>query len=160
AKKGGAKLGAGSSAAPAEPDLAKALELEHQAVSWFSDAARQRKDDADTQTNLAIVRARASAIADELRRGEGKLEARGEQVIDAQRAILDDTRAAWAQVKQGGGADPLAQQAALTHLADRERGVVAEAGVIGDLADDEIDAIGKKPEDKRSPEEKMRVVQL
>src|SRR5262249_38725342 len=58
------------------------------------------------------------------------------------------------------GADPLAQQAALAKLADRERGIVAEAGVITDLAADEIDSIGKKPDDKRSDQEKARVVQL
>src|SRR5207237_2017455 len=43
-------------------DLAKALELEQQAVSWFFDAQRLRGDDADTKTNLAIARARAAAI--------------------------------------------------------------------------------------------------
>ena len=143
-----------------QPDLAKALELMQQAVSWFSDAARLRKDDANTQTNLAIVRARAQAIADELRKGEGKLEARLDAVIDDQRKVLDEARGAWVAIKQAGGADPLAQQGTLTHLADKERGIVAEAGVIADLAADEIDAIGKKPEDQRNEQEKVRVVQL
>jgi len=142
------------------PDPAKALELTQQAVSWFSDAARLRKDDADTQANLAIVRARAQALADELRKGEGKLEVRLDAVIADQRGVLDDARGAWLAIKQAGGADPLAQQGTLSHLADRERGIVAEAGVIGDLAADEIDAIGKKAEDKRSDEEKARVIQL
>lgn len=142
------------------PDLAKALELTRQSVSWFSDAARLRKDDADTQANLAIMRAREQALADELRKGEGKLEARLDAVIADQRRVLDDARAAWLAIKQTGGTDPLAQQGTLTHLADRERGIVAEAGVIGDLAADEIDAIGKKAEDQRTDEEKVRVVQL
>ena len=112
--------------------------------------ARLRKDDADTQgeprdraragrrrSPTSCARARASS-----RRGSTR-------VIDEQRGVLDEARGAWVAIKQAGGADPLAQQGTLTHLADRERGIVAEAGVIGDLAADEIDAIGKKPEDKR-----------
>ncbi len=141
-------------------DLAKALELTQQAVSWFSDAARLRKDDADTQTNLAIVRARAQSLADDLAKGEGKLEARLDALIAQQRHVLDDARAAWVAIKQAGGGDPLAQQAQLTKLADEERGIVAEAGVIGDMSTDEIDTIAKKEEAKRSDEEKVRLVQL
>lgn len=143
-----------------EADLPKALELAQQSVSWFNDAARLRKDDANTQANLAIVRARVQSISDELNRGEGKLEARLDALIGEQRAVLEEARVAWLRIKEAGGTDPLAQQGTLTHLADRERGVVAEAGVIADLASDEIDAIGKKPEDKRSDEEKVRVLQL
>ncbi|MBA3457466.1 MAG: hypothetical protein H0T42_30575 [Deltaproteobacteria bacterium] len=143
-----------------KPDLAKALELAQQALSWFNDAARLRKDDPNTLANLAIVRARVQAISDELRKGEGSLEARLDRLIADQRTLLDDARGAWLSIKQAGGTDPLAHQGTLTHLADRERGIVAEAGVIVDLASDEIDAIGKKPEEKRTDEERVRVVQL
>ena len=142
-----------------EADLPKALELAQQSVSWFSDAARLRKDDVHTQANLAIVRARVQSISDELN-GAGKLEARLDALIGEQRGVLDDARGAWLAIKTAGGTDPLAQQGTLTHLADRERGIVAEAGVIADLASDEIDVIGKKPEDKRTDEEKVRVLQL
>jgi Ca-activated chloride channel homolog len=143
-----------------DADLAKALDLAQQAASWLGDADRLRPGHADTKANLGIVRARIQAINDELRKGEGKLEIRLDHLIDDQRGVLDEARAAWLAVKQAGGSDPLAQQGPLTTLADKERGIVAEAGVVGDLAADEIDAIGKKPEDKRSDEEKVRVVQL
>ena len=143
-----------------DADLDKALELEQQALNWFSDAARQNKSDADTQANLAIVRARTQALTDELARGQGKLEARLDAVIKEQRGVLDEARGAWIAIKQAGGTDPLAQQAPLTKLADEERGIVAEAGVISDLASDEIDSIGKKPADKRDQQEAARVVQL
>src|SRR5437763_2684392 len=111
-------------------DLAKALELEQSPVSWFLDASRLHDSDDDTKQSLASARARAAAIADELRKGENKLEARLDAVIGEQRKLLDEARAAWASIKQTGGADPLAQQGALAHLADEERGIVAEAGVI------------------------------
>jgi Ca-activated chloride channel homolog len=143
-----------------DADLNKALELTEQAVSWFSDAARLRKDDKDTQANLAIVRARAQSLSDDLRKGEGKLEARLDALIAQQRSVLEAARGAWIEIKKTGGADPLAQQATLTKLADEERGIVAEAGVVGDLTADEIDTIGKKEEAKRTDEEKVRVVQL
>ena len=143
-----------------EPDLSKALELAEQARRWFADADRLRPNDADTRTNLGIMRARIQAIGDELRKGEGKLEVRLDRLIGDQRGVLEAAREAWLAIKQAGGGDPLAQQSTLTPLADRERGIVAEAGVVGDLAADEIDAIGKKPDDKRSEEEKVRVVQL
>ncbi len=146
--------------AGAEPDLAQALALAQQALSWFNDAARLRKDDTATQANLAVMRARVQALGDELRAGEGKLEARLDQLISDERDVLDEARAAWAQIQASGGTDPLAQQGPLTRLADRERGIVAEVGVVADMAADEIDAIGKKPEDQRTDEEKVRVVVL
>ena len=149
------KLKAGKDA-----DLMKAIELEQQAVSWFTDALDLRPRDPDTLANLATANARMQAMTDELRRAEGKLEARLDATIAEQREIVDGARAAWAYVKKSGGREPLAQQSALVQLADKERGIVAEAGVIEDLAGDEIDAIGKKPEDKRTPEEKARIVQL
>ncbi|HVK85217.1 MAG TPA: hypothetical protein VM513_13965, partial [Kofleriaceae bacterium] len=143
-----------------KPDLEQALQLAQQAAQWFGDALRLREGDEDTKANLAIVRARVQAISDELRKGEGSLEARLDAVIGEQRALLDDARQAWLAIKQAGGVDPTAQQGTLVHLADRERGIVAEAGTLTDLAADEIDAIGKKPEDQRSQEEKSRVMQL
>ncbi|MEO8549595.1 MAG: hypothetical protein ABI678_06465 [Kofleriaceae bacterium] len=143
-----------------EADLDKALELEQQALTWFTDASHQKKDDADTIANLAIVRARTQALTDELARGQGKLEARLDAVIKEQREVLEGARGAWISIKQAGGSDPLAQQGNLTKLADEERGIVAEAGVITDLAADEIDTIGKKPADKRDQQEAARVVQL
>jgi hypothetical protein len=143
-----------------DADLSKALELTEQSVSWFADAARLRKDDKDTQANLAIVRARAQSLADELRKGEGKLEARLDALITDQRGVLDEARGAWVAIREAGGTDPLAQQGTLTHLADKERGIGAESGVVGDMAASEIDEIAKKAEDKRSDEEKMRLVVL
>jgi hypothetical protein len=143
-----------------DADLSKALELTEQSVSWFADAARLRKDDKDTQTNLAIVRARAQSLADELRKGEGKLEARLDALITDQRGVLDEARGAWVAIREAGGTDPLAQQGTLSHLADKERGIGAESGVVGDMAASEIDDIAKKAEDKRTEEEKMRLVVL
>jgi len=143
-----------------DADLAKALDLAQQSRWWFSDADRLRPGDADTKTNLGIMRARIQAIGDELRQGEGKLEVRLDHLISDQRSVLEAARDAWLAIQRAGGTDPLAQHTTLTPLADRERGIVAEAGVVSDLAADEIDAIAKKTLEKRSDEEKVRVIQL
>ncbi|MGE0547713.1 MAG: hypothetical protein AB7O24_30095 [Kofleriaceae bacterium] len=143
-----------------QPDLVKARELTAEAKSWFGDALALRKDDADTKANLAIIRARLKALDDEILRDQGGLEARLAKLIVAQRKVLDGGRAAWMAIKQAGGVDPTAQSQVMSPLADEERGITAEAGVLVDLSADEIDAIGKKPDDKRTDEEKVRVVQL
>jgi hypothetical protein len=143
-----------------DADLAKALDLERKAQMWFNDAAKLRPSDADTRANLAIVRARISALSDELVRGEGKLEKRLDAVIKEQRSVLDEARSTWVAIKQAGAKDPLDKQVPLSHLADVERGVLAEAGVISDLADEEIDTIGKQPADKREQKDAARLVQL
>ncbi|MGE3544558.1 MAG: hypothetical protein AB7L28_11520 [Kofleriaceae bacterium] len=143
-----------------QPDLKTARELTAEAKSWFGDALALRPDDANTKANLAIIRARLKALDDELLRGQGGLEARLGMLIERQRRVLDGARGAWVAIKQAGGVDPTAQNNVLSPLADEERGITAEAGVLVDLTADDIDAIGKKPDDKRTVEEKVRVVQL
>lgn len=143
-----------------EEDPSKALGLYHQAIAWFGDALRVRKGDAASTSNLAIVTARARALEDQLAKEAGRLEARLDAVIAAQRSVLDSARGAWEAIKRNASGDPLAEQAALTAAADTQRGIGAEAGVVADLAAAEIDGIGAKAEDKRSDEEKVRLVQL
>jgi hypothetical protein len=147
--------------AGAPPDPDRGLELYHQAATWFRDALRQRKDDEDARANLAIALARAQALADEVNQGKNGLEPRLDKVIEEQREIRDGARGLWAAIKAAAaGADPLGQQGAYEALATRERSLLAEAGVIGDLAGAEIAAIGAKAEEERSDEEKVRLVQL
>ncbi len=155
-----AKVGTPGAPAGPKPDLGKALELAHHARSWFREALRIRPKDSAATANLAVIRARIQSLSDELRKSGNALEARLDKLIDEQRALLGGARSAWLAIKQAGGADPLAERAALVRLADRERVIGTDASVVGDLVADEIDDIGKKPEDKRSDEEKVRVVQL
>jgi hypothetical protein len=148
-------------AAATPPEADRALELYHQAATWFRDALRQRQDDADARSNLAIALARAQALADEVNQGKNGLEPRLDKVIEEQREIRDGARGLWAAIQAAAaGADPLGQQGAYEALATRERALLAEAGVIGDLAGAEIAAIGAKAEEERSDEEKVRIVQL
>jgi hypothetical protein len=153
AAKAGAKEGDSS-------ELSKALGLYQQAMAWFGDALRIRRDDAEATSNLGIVSARAKALEDQLAKDRNRLEAKLDAVIEAQRGVLDAARGAWQEIQRAAGGDPLAQQGGLTQTADTQRGIGTEAGVISDIAAAEIDGIGKKEEDKRSEEEKVRLVQL
>ena len=69
-----------------------------------------------------------------------------------------DPEAQLAAAAAGGEVAPLAAE--LTSLADRERVLLTDAGVVGDMAGAEIDGIGAKPDDQRTDEEKTRLVQL
>ncbi len=148
-----------------DPDPAKALELYDQAIGWLRAAIKERTTTggdelANAQANLATALAKRSALSDEMRKGEKKIEQRLDAVIALQRGMLDQAQAAWAIVKTEGTQNPLAGQAELTALANSQRGAGAEAGVVVDMAADEIDEIGKKPEDKRSQEEQVRLLIL
>ncbi len=91
----------------AKPDLDQALGLLHQAAAWFQTAHQARPDNGDAKANLAIVVARAQAIADDVNRGKNGLEARLDRLIAQQRDVRDQAQAVWDQVAAAGaGADP------------------------------------------------------
>ena len=100
-----------------EEDPAKALGLYHQAIAWFGDALRVRKNDAAAKSNLAIVSARARALEDQLAKDRNRLETKLDAVIAAQRGVLERARGAWLDIKRNASGDPLAEQSALTAAA-------------------------------------------
>ncbi len=153
----------GDQAAAAGPDrnVDTAIERYRDALGWFTDARRLRPEDADAQANLERVRARMLALVDEANQGEKGLEPRLEQLIAGERGLRDQARALWmGQEARAAGADPLADRDGFEATATRQRVLGAEAGVVADLAGDEITAIGGKPEAERTDEEKVRVEQL
>jgi hypothetical protein len=142
-----------------KPDLEKALSLYATAAGWFQDAIRLR-DDEEARANLAIVRARQQAVADELAKDQKALEARLDRLIDGEREIRDGARALLEQARAGGAANPVALEDEARGLATQERTLLADAGVIVDLAGAEIDSIANKPEDQLTDEDRVRRVQL
>lgn len=156
-----ARRGEAAAADGPERDLEAAIDAYQDAATWFSDALRLAPDDAEARANLERVQARVLAMVDELNRGERGLERRLEQLIAGERALRDQVRGLWqAQDARGAGADPLADRDVFEAAATRQRVVAADAGVVADLAGDEITAIGGKAEAQRSDEEQARLVQL
>jgi tetratricopeptide (TPR) repeat protein len=130
-----------------DPDPAKALELYDQAIGWLRAAIKERTAQggaelADAQANLSTALAKRSALSDELRKGDKQIEKRLDAVIALQRGILDQAQAAWAIVKTEGTQNPLAGQAELTALANSQRSAGAEAGVVVDMAADDLAQFG------------------
>jgi hypothetical protein len=156
-----ARQGEKAAADGADHDAAAAIEHYRQAAAWFSDALRLQKDDPDARANLERVQARILALVDEANQGENGLEKRLEQLIAGERKLRDLVRGLWqAQDERGAGADPLADKDAFDATSTQQRTLAAEAGVVADLAGDEITAIGGKAEAQRKDEEKARLVQL
>ncbi|HVV83300.1 MAG TPA: DUF4175 family protein [Kofleriaceae bacterium] len=142
-------------------DVDGALASYRKAMAWLGDASRIRPDDADTRANLERIQARILAIIDEANKGKNSLEHRLDEAIEAERNLRDAARKLWAdQDARGAGADPLADKDTFDAAAARQQLLGTETGVIADLAGDEITAIGGKAEDKRTDEEKVRLVQL
>jgi len=139
----------------------QAIELLRQSSAWFHDAIRlAAESDDDARINLELVLRRIQRLADQLNRGK-KLEARLDRAIDDQRGLRDRVRRLLQSVEaEGVAAEPLAFQREFEELATLERMLQAEAGSIADLAAEERALIEGKPEEQRSDEERIRLVQL
>ncbi len=155
-----AKQGEAAAADGPQKDATKAVDRYRRAAESFNYAKKVKKKDADAQANLERVQARILALIDEANRGENGLEKRLEQLIGGERGLRDEARALWTAQDARTSADPLADKDTFDGAATRQRILGAEAGVVADLAGDEITAIGGKAEAQRSDEEKGRLVQL
>lgn len=142
-----------------QPDLEQAVKLYGASAGWFQDAIRAQ-DDPDARINLEIARARAQALADQLVDGEKALEAKLDKLIDAQRKVRDQARALLDQARAGAAANPTALEDEARGLATQERVLLADAGVVGDLAGAEVATIEGKPEDQRTQDDQVRMAQL
>jgi len=76
--------------------------------------ARTIRTRSRTSRSCAPASRRSATSSARRRLARGRLD----RLITDQRTLLDDARGAWLAIKQAGGADPLAQQGTLTHLAD------------------------------------------
>src|SRR5688500_8646708 len=146
--------------AAAETDKEVQLGLYESAGHWFQDAVRLRPDDAEARANLEIVRARAQAIADELVAGEKALEKKLERLIEAQRGVRDQARGLLEAARAGGAVNPAALEEQARAVATTERTLLADAGVVVDLAGADLDRIAGLADDARTQEDQVRQVQL
>lgn len=129
------------------------------ARSWFADAARLRPEDGDVRANLDVVNRRLADLQDRLTSGERALSARLDRALEDQRRIRDQLHRAEAALAAAAATE--AQLApALDELAVAERALLADIGVVVDLAGDERAGIEAIPEAERTPEQGGRLVQL
>lgn len=144
----------------AVPEPEKSMELLRQAAGWFQDALRLNPEDDEARANLEIVLRQIQLLADQLNDGQA-LEAALDRVIEDQRVLRDQLRTLMTRITEAGDqAEPLRFEADFFALEELERTLFAEAGVVGDLAGDELSLIEGKPEEERGEEEQIRLVQL
>lgn len=139
----------------------KALEELANARNWFQDAAGVRSDDEDARANLQIVARKAQVLADQLNQGEKSLEARLDRVIEDERALRDQIRSLMEAVQKAGvGADPIGFRDAFAALATSERELMADTGVVSDLAADELAGLDGQDPEQMAQEDRIRQMQL
>jgi hypothetical protein len=139
----------------------EALDQLHQAAAWFRDAVRLRPEDSDARVNLEVVLRRAQGLADVLNKGKNSLEARLDRLIDDQRRLLDQVRQLMDRMAQAGAkAEPSGFRGEMDGLSTSERTLLADAGLVGELAGDELGLLQAKSEEERTDQEKVRLVQL
>lgn len=123
----------------ADSDGQKSMELLRQSAAWLRDAVSLQPRDEAARVALETVLRRIQVMADQLNKGQNKLEARLDRVIEDQRTLRDRVRQLMSQVAESGsGADPIAFQGEFDALATLERTLWADVGTIMDLAGDEL----------------------
>lgn len=161
---GGQEAGQAAGPGPGQ-DIEKQIEQLRRSAAWFRDAVRLRpeggggKDDA--RVNLEVVLRRIQVLADQLNKGKNSLEARLDRVIEDQRGLRDRVRALMERVAaSGSAAEPVAFQKDFDELAKEQRMLLADTGTVSDLAGEEMGLVQGKPEEERTQEEQVRLVQL
>lgn len=152
---------ADAAAVATPPDHEATLQQLRAAEGWLQNARALRPTHPATLENLHAIKQRMVALIAEINKGKNGLEARLDAAIAGQRALRDAARGLQAGIASAGsGADPLQFAPAGAKVAAQQQALLAEAGVVSDLAAGEIEALGQTPQDKRTPEQAARLAQL
>ncbi len=139
----------------------QALQHLQQAANRFREAVRVRPDSADARHNLEIVSQRILELADSLAKKDPRdLASRLDALIQQLRAHQSELQAV---VQQSGAEVPQAAAEAFRQdyrrLGATQRQVIAELQLFADDARKELDALNQKPDDQKSPEDRLRTGQ-
>ncbi len=145
--------------AQSKPDDAEtALSLLRQAAAWFRDAVRLSPDNEDARVNLELVLKRTQLLVDKLNHGKNGLAPRLDRLIEAQRDAVDRQRKLMTLLFREP--DPATFREDFFRLATQARTLLSDAGVILDLARDEIHLIENKADEEKKKEDESRLIQL
>ncbi|MCG8418413.1 MAG: hypothetical protein MJE77_10765 [Proteobacteria bacterium] len=148
----------------AEENPQETISLLRHSAAWFRDAVERRPDDDQIRINLETVLRRIQILADQVNKGQNKLEARLDRVIEDQRGLRDQIRELMDQVADAGSAsEPLAFQSEFDRLATHQRTLLADAGTISDFAGEELGLLESKAQadqSQLSESDQVRMVQL
>lgn len=142
---------------PDDPEAA--LGALDRAADWLREAIALRPQDEIPRQNLEIILARALVLADaQAKRPEADLAQRLDMLITSQRAINDSLRQVIASQSQAETQSLWRKQ--LDTIAVEQRKLLADATPFASDAGNEANALEKRPEEERTPEEGMRLAQI
>ncbi|MBK9071272.1 MAG: VWA domain-containing protein [Myxococcales bacterium] len=133
-----------AAAAATPPKLEEAISQLKAAEGWLYSARSLRPAHAATAENLRAVKTRSIALIEQLNAGKHGLEARLDAAIAAQRGLRDAARELHAHVLTAGtAADPMQLAPEGAKLALSQQALLAEAGVVSDMAASEIESLSQ-----------------
>jgi len=142
-------------------DPEKAITHLRAAADWFFDALSKKPGDKDAELNLELVLRRIEVLADTINKGQNKLAAKLNLLIQNQRALLQQLRQLMGQVAADGAkTDPVAFETPFTTLAVRERELMSDATDASNLAAEQRSKLENKAKAKSEDTDKARIVQL
>ena len=142
-----------------ETDPEKASQLYEQSIGWFQDAIRLNESAQDARINLEVVLTKKRLLVDQLTQGENSLEKRLERLISDLRSIREQIRKIHARMEQLQ-TDSSRFRSELESMAVKVRELQADGSLILGLADDEITNLSNIPEEERTQEQQIRLMQL
>jgi hypothetical protein len=132
------------------------------AADWFRDAVRLRPDGSDARHNLDVVLRRILVLADSLaQRGERNLAQRLDELIEGQRRVVSGARQLVDRL--AANSDPNAVdglRGEFRQLATEQRKILSDGQSVSRDAREELEALAAKKDDEKSPQDKLRAVQL
>jgi Ca-activated chloride channel family protein len=142
----------------------EALARLDRAAAWFQEAVEQRGDDEDARHNLEVTLRRALILEDRLaREAEGDVAKQLAALAERQRAIAGGAAALLERTGSEAASDPHAVDRYRREFASQataQRTLLADADALAERIAGEADGLESRPEDQKTAEERMRVVQL
>lgn len=142
-----------------ETDPEKSSALYEQSIGWFQDAIRLNEAAEDARINLEVVLTRKRLLVDRLTQGENALEKRLERLTADLRSVREQIRKIYSLIEQSG-ADSQRFHSDLETMAVKVRELQADSSLVLGLGDDEVTNLSNIPEEERTQEQQLRLMQL
>jgi len=132
------------------------------AAGWFRDAIHLRPESDIARHNLEVILRRALRLADSLeKQNSADVSQRLDELIQAQRELLDGLRGLVEKTTTDNNPHTAhSLKSDFRELAVRQRQMLSDSNAVAEQARNEQDAIMSKKDDERTPEERVRAVQL
>ena len=145
-----------------ETEPEQALQQLRMSAEWFREAVRLRADEPDPRHNLDVVLQRLLVLADSLaKRDPADWMAELESLAQAQRELIGGMGSTLERLGTDEGPDVLDRlRGEFNGLAATQRTLLSDADGLASRVGVERDALQAQPEEERTPEDAVRLIQL